>query len=89
MSYLKEVGILRYQFEKVEISQISRGNNSHANSLATLASSVANPLLRIVSVESSVSSSKKAIILSIHPSLSWMDPFVAYLQEEILPEDRK
>jgi len=51
ISYLKEVGILKYQLKKVEISHISRGGNSHADSLATLASSMEDPFPRIVTVE--------------------------------------
>ena len=74
ISYLKEVGILKYQFKKVEISHISRGSNSHVNSLATLASSMADPLLRIVSVEllpfSSLTLFDNGLVLSIHPFAS-------------------
>ena len=73
--------------------QISRGNINHADSLATLASLVADPLPRIVSVEllpfSSVIPSSKDLILSIWPSISWIDPIIAYLQNGTLPEDRK
>ena len=47
VSYLKEVRILRGQFEKVGILQISKGSNSYTDSLATLASSVVNPLPRL------------------------------------------
>ena len=77
----------------MEISQISRGSNSHADSLATLASFVADSLSRIVSVEllpfSSVSPSDIALILNIHPSASWMDPLITYLQSGILHKDKK
>ena len=83
MSYLREVDVLKCQFEKVEISQISRVNNNHVDSLVTLAFSMADPLLRIVLVELlpffSVSLPNKALVLSIHPSTSWMEPFVTYL----------
>ena len=51
ISYLKEVKIPKCQFKKMEILHISRGNNSHVDSLATLASSMADPLPRIASVE--------------------------------------
>ena len=93
ISYLKDVGIVKYQFKKVEISHISRGSNSHANSLATLASLVADPLPRVVSIEllpfSNLTPSDNGLVLSIHPSKSWMDPIVAYLRNGILPEDKK
>lgn len=51
ISYLKEVGVLKYQFKNIEFQHISRGSNSHADSFATLASSAVDPLPRIVSVE--------------------------------------
>ena len=93
MSYLKEVGVLKCQFERVDISQISRGNNSHADSLTTLASSVADPLSRIIFVEllpsPSVFPPEKSLISSIHLSPSWMDSFMAYHQGGIIPKARK
>lgn len=77
----------------MEILQISKGSNNHADSLATMASLVANPLPRIVSVEllpySSVIPSDKDIVLSIHLPVSWIDPIIAYLWNGTLPEDRK
>lgn len=73
ISYLKKVGVLKHQFKKVEFSHISRGSNS-AESLATLASSMADPLPRIVSVEllsfSSLTHSNGGLVLSIHPFTS-------------------
>ena len=93
ISYLKEVGILKYQFKKVEISHILRGSNNHVDSLASIAFSVEDLLLRIVTVEllpfSSLTPSDKGLVLSIHPFVSWMDPIVAYLQNRILLEDKK
>lgn len=93
MSYLKDVGILKSQFKRVDIFQISRSNNNHADFLAILASSVVDPLPRIISIEllpfSSVIPSGKDLILSIQPSISWIDPIVAYLRNEIFLGDRK
>ena len=93
MSYLREVGMLKCQFKRLEISHISRGNNSHVESLAILASSVEDPLPRIVAVEllpfSNLTPSNKNLVLSIHLFVSWMDPIIAYLRNEILREDKK
>lgn len=93
INYLKEVRILKYQFKEVEILHISRGNNNHADSLATLASSVADPLPRIMSVEllpcSRLTLSNKDLVLNIYPSSSSMDPILAYLRNGILPKDKK
>ena len=83
MSYLREVEKLKCQFKRLEILHISRRNNSHVDSLATLASSVEDPLPRMVTVEilpfSSLTPSDKNLMLSIHSSVSWMDPIIAYL----------
>ena len=38
-------------FRRVKVSQISRGQNSHADSLATLASSLDNYVPRIILIE--------------------------------------
>ena len=51
INYLKEAGVLKNHFKNVEFSNISRGSNGHADSLATLASSMADPFPRIISVE--------------------------------------
>ena len=83
MSYLREVEKLKCQFKRLEILHISRRNNSHVDSLATLASSVEDPLPRMVTVEilpfSILTPSDKNLMLSIHSSVSWMDPIIAYL----------
>ena len=49
--YLKLVLPFQASFGSVKVSQISRGKNSHANSLATLASSVVDCIPQIISVE--------------------------------------
>lgn len=51
VEYLKMVGTLLDSFQQVRVSQISRGKNSHADSLATLASSMADFVPQIISVE--------------------------------------
>ena len=85
--------MLKCQFKRLEISHISRGNNCHADSLATLASLVEDPFPRMVMVEplplSSLTTSDNNLVLSIRSSVSWMDPIIAYLQNGILPEDKK
>lgn len=72
ISHLKEVGVLKHQFKNVKLSYISRGSNSHVNSFATLASSMANPLQRIVLIEllpfSRLTLPDRGLVLSIHQS---------------------
>ena len=50
--YLKLVRSLQTQFGLVNVTQISRGQNNHADSLATLASSVGSSIPLIISMES-------------------------------------
>ena len=51
---------------------------------------MADPLSRIVSVGllplSSLTLSDGGLVLSVHPSASWMDPILAYLRDGILPK---
>ena len=49
--YLKMVGTLLASFQRVMVSQISRGKNSHADSLATLALSMDNCVPRMISMK--------------------------------------
>ena len=62
VKYLEEARILQKQFDQVSITQVLRSNNSHANFLATLATSVSNPTPWIITIES----------LS-HPNIQHMD----------------
>ena len=49
--YLKMVGALLTDFQKAKVLQISRGMNSHVDSLATLDSSMDDFVPWIISVE--------------------------------------
>ena len=51
IKYLKLVNQIVSKFLKEKIIQITRGQNRHANSLATLASSLANEIPRLIKVE--------------------------------------
>ncbi|XP_075655290.1 uncharacterized protein LOC142625539 [Castanea sativa] len=91
-SYLKRVQGVLGLFESFKVQQVPRGHNSHADSLAMLATSLGSRLPRMVMVEDLLSSSLTSIsavwIHSVHVGPSWMDPIVAFLQHGILPEDR-
>jgi len=51
IEYLKLVNQMMSKFQKVKIIQITRGQNRHADSLATLASSLANEIPRLIKME--------------------------------------
>ncbi|XP_075670280.1 uncharacterized protein LOC142640066 [Castanea sativa] len=92
-SYLKRVQGVLGLFDSFKVQQVPRGHNSHADSLAMLATSLGSKLPRMVMVEDLLSSSLTSIpavrVHSIHVGPSWMDPIIAFLQHGILPEDRK
>ena len=88
--YLNQVKHLRSGFDLFSLSHITKSGNTHANSLATLATSSAGQLPRIILVEHLGGASKVAKnITRVHETRvgpSWMDPIVAFLKYDILPE---
>ena len=90
--YLNQVKRLRPSFDLFSLSHISRSGNTHANSLATLATSSAGKLPRIILVEHLSKTSKvtkdtvRAHEVRVDPS--WMDPIVTFLKDDILPEEK-
>lgn len=51
IDYLKLVKQMVSKFQKIKIVQIIWGQNKHADSLATLASTLAEEILRLIKVE--------------------------------------
>ena len=88
--YLNQVKRLRPSFDLFSLSHIARCGNTHADSLATLATSSAGQLPRIILVEHLGRASKVAKnITRVHETRvgpSWMDSIVAFLKDDILPE---
>uniref|UniRef100_A0A2N9GHT1 Integrase catalytic domain-containing protein n=1 Tax=Fagus sylvatica TaxID=28930 RepID=A0A2N9GHT1_FAGSY len=75
------------------VEQIRREHNSHAYILAKLATALESNLYRTVTVE--VLSTPSILIdtvdrmCSASSEASWMDPLIAYLRDDCLPEDPK
>ena len=90
--YLNQVKRLRPSFDLFSLSHISRSGNTHADSLAMLATSSAGKLPRIILVEHLGRASKIAKdtirVHEIRVGPSWMDPIVAFLKNDILPEGK-
>ena len=88
--YLNQVKRLRPGFNLFSLSHISGSGNTHADSLATLATSSAGQLPRIILVEHLGGVSKAAKNTTrVHEARvgrSWMDPIVAFLKDDIPPE---
>ena len=88
--YLNQVKCLWSGFDLFSLSHISRSGNTHADSLATLATSSTGQLLRIILVEHLGGASKvvksTTRVRETRVGPSWMDPIVAFLKDDILPE---
>ena len=90
--YLGQIKCLRTSFESFNLTYISRSINTHADSLATLATSSAHNLPRMILVEDLVQASpirrNPAQVHQIRKSPSWMDPIKNFLQNDVLPEGK-
>ena len=92
--YLKVAKSLISEFRAVEIEQVGRELNAHADALASLASvfeeengrTVAIDVISIPSIEET---QKKSILVNTELGPSWMDPIVSYLRTDRLPDDKK
>ena len=90
--YLSRVKCLQPSFDLFSLSHISRSGNTHADSLATLATSSAGELPRIILVEhldrAGEVSKDMVRIHEVRVGPSWMDLIVKFLEDDILPEER-
>ena len=90
--YLGRVKRLQSDFESFNLTHVSRSGNTHADSLATLATSSAHDLPRMILVEDlgQTSSIRRdaAQVHQVRKSPSWMDPIVNFLKDNTLPEGK-
>ncbi|XP_030928630.1 uncharacterized protein LOC115954818 [Quercus lobata] len=90
--YLVQVKHLQTHFHHFHLTHVPRSGNTHADSLATLATSSAQPLPRVIPVEELVRPlTEKANGIGVHnikAGPSWMDPIVLYLRHDTLPDDK-
>ncbi|XP_065631116.1 uncharacterized protein LOC136068203 [Quercus suber] len=90
--YLSRVKRLQSEFEFFSLLHIPRGGNAHADSLATLATSSAQNLFRVILVEDlhgPTEVGRDAVqVHQIRTGLYWMDPIVKFLKEDILSEEK-
>ena len=88
--YLNQAWCLQSSFEFFTIQQIPRSRNTHADSLATLATSFGQSIPRVILVEDLYSPPKRerksSKFIMVGPS--WMDPLVLFLKEGTLPDEK-
>ena len=89
--YLSQVRHLQSSFEYFTLQQILRSRNTHVDSLATLATSLAQSLLRVILIKDLCKpigiKREKAQIHQIRVGPSLMDSIVLFLKDDILPEE--
>ena len=90
--YLVQVRRLQARFESFSLLHIPRSGNTHANSLATLATSSAQRLPQVILVEDLCKPTevkKEGVYVhQVRIGPSWMDPIVLFLKKDILPEEK-
>ena len=90
--YLGQVRHIQMKFEFFDLSHIPRSGNTHADSLATLATSSAQDFPRVILVEDLCTPTPtKKDLLQVHQiklGLSWMGPILLFLERDILPKEK-
>ena len=89
--YLSQVKCLQLKFDSFDLLHVPRSGNVHANSLAMLATSLAQHLPRVILVEDLYRPTEAREVAQIHQIRvvpSWMDSIIRFLREDILPEEK-
>ncbi|XP_075633402.1 uncharacterized protein LOC142605859 [Castanea sativa] len=90
--YLTSVRCLQSKLDSFTLMHISRSGNTHADSLATLATSSAQGLPRVILVEDLLKPARTASgavhIHQVRFGPSWMDLIISFLKNDVLPEER-
>lgn len=90
--YLARAKRLQAHFDDFRLTHIPRSGNTHADSLATLATSSAQPLPRVILVEDLCRPTEEEAngirVHNVGEGPSWMDPLVRFLKYDSLPDDK-
>ena len=90
--YLGQVRSIQEKFEVFDLAHVPRSGNTHANSLATLATSSAQDLPRVVLVEDlytqALTHQGAPWIHQITLGPSWMDFISLFLEKDVLLEEK-
>ena len=91
-TYLSKVQQMIAHFNTVKVEQIGWNLNNHADALATLTSALSADLKRHILVDiltSPIIALQACRVHSITVGPCWMDPFILFLKDGILPKQRK
>ncbi|XP_030959341.1 uncharacterized protein LOC115981328 [Quercus lobata] len=90
--YLARAKHLQTHFSDFRLTHIPKSGNTHADSLATLATSSGQPLPRVILVEDlcrpTTEEPNGVRVHSVGAGTSWMDPLVLFLKHDTLPDDK-
>ena len=90
--YLCQIRNIQAKFEVFDLSHVPRSGNTHANSLATLATSSTQDLPRVILAKDlcTPTSLHQGMhrIHQIKLDLSWMDSISQFLEKNILPKEK-
>ena len=89
---MNQVKHLQSRFESFNLLHIPRSGNTHADSLATLATSSTQGLPRVILIKDLCKPTEmKREMVHIHQirvGPSWMDPIMLFFKKGILPEEK-
>ena len=92
LEYLCLVRNIQETFEAFDLSHIPRSGNTHADLLATIATSSAQDLSRVILVEDlytqALTHQGAPQIHQITLGPSWMDAILLFLEKDVLPEEK-
>ncbi|XP_060967074.1 uncharacterized protein LOC133035241 [Cannabis sativa] len=89
--YLAIVCELLQKFKKVVVSRVPRAHNSHADTLARLASTREAKLLDVIPVDvlaHPTVSREEVMEIDVAREVTWMTLIIAYLEKVILPDEK-
>ena len=90
--YLCQVKCLQLKFDSFDLIYVPRSGNAYPDSLAMLATSLAQDLPRVILVEDlykpTETRGETTQIHQIRARPSWMDSIIRFLKGDILPEER-
>ena len=82
---------MQSKFESFDLLHVPKSGSAHADSLALLASSLAQVLRRVILVEDLYKPSRTGDMVQINQIRAgpcWMDSIIQFLTEDILPEEK-
>ncbi|KAL0289895.1 UNVERIFIED_CONTAM: hypothetical protein Sangu_2598400 [Sesamum angustifolium] len=86
--YLQEINKLTSQLRSFQLHQILRTENTKANYLARLASSLIDCSTHTIIVRTLIKDPLKTDVTIVQIGIDWQKPFLDYLKEGVLPADK-